>query len=92
MAGRKNYSPQFKAKVALEAIKGEKTISQIASEFGIHPQQVSSWKKEFLQNMHKIFQKDKTVKELQKELDKAYRKIGQLEVENDFLSELLKRV
>ena len=88
----KNYSPQFKAKVALEAIKGEKTISQIASEFGIHPQQVSSWKKEFLQNMHKIFQKDKTVKELQKELDKAYRKIGQLEVENDFLSELLKRV
>ena len=92
MPGRKNYSPQFKAKVALEAIKGEKTISQIASEFGIHPQQVSSWKKEFLQNMHKIFQKDKTVKELQKELDKAYRKIGQLEVENDFLSELLKRV
>ena len=92
MPGRKNYSPQFKAKIALEAIKGEKTISQIASEFGIHPQQVSSWKKEFLQNMHKIFQKDKTVKELQKELDKAYRKIGQLEVENDFLSELLRRV
>jgi len=61
MPGRKNYSPQFKAKVALEAIKGEKTISQIASEFGIHPQQISSWKKEFLQNMHKIFQKDKTV-------------------------------
>ena len=44
MKGRKNYTPEFKAKVALEALKGEKSISQIASEFGVHPNKVFRWK------------------------------------------------
>ena len=90
MGRNRKYSPKFKAEVALEAIKGDKTISQIASEYGIHPQQVRAWKKEFLENMHLVFEKEDQAKELKKALDKAYKKIGQLEVERDFLSGILK--
>ncbi len=87
---RNKYTATFKAKVALEAIKGEKTISEIASEHGIHPQQVRAWKREFLKKAHLVFEKDKDIASLRKELDKAYKKIGQLEVEKDFLSGILK--
>ena len=75
--------------MAFEAAKGDKTISQIASEYGIHPQQVRIWKKEFLENMHLVFEKEDQAKELKKALDKAYKKIGQLEVEKDFSSKIL---
>ncbi|MCD6370621.1 MAG: hypothetical protein J7L63_03910 [Thermoplasmata archaeon] len=70
MGRNKKYTPQFKAKVAL---------SQIASEYGIHFQQVRAWKKEFLKNMHMVFEKEDQAKELKKALEKAYKKIGQLE-------------
>jgi transposase-like protein len=91
MVRRSKYTAQFKAKVALEAVKGDKTISEIASEYGIHPQQVRNWRKEFLEKMHLVFEKDRDTVELQRELKKAYEKIGQLELEKDFLSGLLKR-
>ena len=90
MGRNKKYTPQFKAKVAFEAAKGDKTISQIASEYGIHPQQVRAWKKEFLKNIHVVFEKEDQAKELKKALEKAYKKIGQLEVERDFLSGILR--
>jgi len=89
MGRKKKYTSQFKAKVALEAVKADKTISQIASEYGIHPQQVRAWKKEFLENLYLVFEKEDQAKKLEKELDKAYKKIGQLEVEKDFLSKIL---
>jgi transposase len=90
MGKRKSYSPQFKAKVAIEAIKGEKTISQIASEFNIHPFLVSKWKKQFLENSHKVFSSEgNKEKELQKTIDELYKQIGQLKVERDFLSKKL---
>ena len=89
--GKKRYTTKFKAKVAFEAAKGEKTISEIASEYGVHPQQVRMWRKEFLENLHLVFEKSKESKELQKSLEKAYKKIGQLEVERDFLSGILKK-
>jgi len=90
MGKRKNYSPEFKAKVAIEAIKGEKTISQIASEFGVHPILVTKWKKQFLENSHKVFsQNANKEKELQKTIDELYKQIGQLKVERDFLSRKL---
>jgi len=91
MGRNKKYTPQFKAKVAFEAAKGDKTISQIASEYGIHPQQVRAWKKEFLKNIHVVFEKEDQAKELKKALEKAYKKIGQLEVERDFLSGILRK-
>ena len=76
MGRKRKYTSQFRAKVAFEAAKGDKTISQIASEYGIHPQQVRAWKKEFLENMHLAFEKEDQAKELKKALDKAYKKIG----------------
>jgi len=90
MGKRKSYSPEFKAKVALEAIKGEKTISQIASEFDVHPILVAKWKKQFLENSYKVFSSEgNKEKELQKTIDELYKQIGQLKVERDFLSRKL---
>ena len=86
----KKYTAKFKASVALEAIKGDKTISQIASEYGIHPQQVRNWRKEFISKSHLVFERDKDTTRLESELEKAYKKIGQLQVEIDFLSHVLK--
>jgi len=88
---KKKYTAQFKAKVAFEAARGDRNITEIASEYGIHPQQVRTWRREFLEKMHLVFENDRGTLALQKELTKAYQKIGQLEVERDFLSGLLKR-
>lgn len=89
MGRKKKYTSEFKAKVALEAVKADKTISQIASEYGLHSQQVRAWKREFLKNIHLVFEKEDQAKKLKSELDKAYKKIGKLEVEMDFLSKIL---
>jgi len=51
---RRNHSAQFKAKVALAAAKGDKTIAELASEFGVHPNQIAKWKKQLLQSLPKI--------------------------------------
>jgi len=59
MDGRRRYSVRFKARVALEAAKAEKAINEIASEYGIHPQQVRAWKRELLQKMHLAFERPK---------------------------------
>jgi transposase len=85
---RKKYSSDFKAKVALEAIKGEHTIAELASRFELHPVQISQWKKALLDGVPSLFA-GKQVKEDKKEadlIDALYRQIGQLTVERDFLS------
>ncbi len=56
---RKKYTAQFKAKVAFEAAKGDRNITEIASEYGIHPQQVRAWRREFLEKMHLVFENDR---------------------------------
>jgi transposase len=84
---RKKYSAEFKTKVALEAIKGEETTSQIASRFSIHPAQVRKWKRQMQENASIVFEKSrKKEKEKQLLVDRLYREIGQLKVELDFLS------
>ena len=55
----KKYTAQFKAKVAFEAAKGDRNITEIASEYGIYPQQVRAWKREFLEKMHLVFENDR---------------------------------
>ena len=85
--GRKQYEASFKAKVALEAVKGEKTIAQLAGEYGLHPNQISRWKTELLEKLPGLFtdrrkQREKTWEETEAEL---YRQIGQLKVELDWL-------
>lgn len=77
----------IKAKVALEAIKGEKTIAQLASEYGVHPNQIGQWTKKLLQELPSLFsdrreRQDKSRDELEAEL---YRQIGQLKVEVEWL-------
>ncbi len=72
---RKKYTAQFKAKVAFEAAKGDRNITEIASEYGVHPQQVRAWRREFLEKMHLVFENDRGTAALQKELAKVYQKI-----------------
>ena len=87
---RKKHSPQFKAKVALAAIQNDETIAQIASRFGVHPNMVSAWKRQMLEGAADIFDKNqKHRKQAQAETNELYRQIGQLKVENDFLSRKL---
>ncbi len=84
---KKKYNAAFKTKVAIAAIKGEETTSQIASRFGIHPSQVRLWKRQFLDNASAVFEKSqKKEKKLEKQVQELYRQIGQLTVERDFLA------
>ncbi len=87
---RKTHSPQFKAKVALAAIQNDETTSQLASRFGIHSTMVSSWKRQMLDGAADIFDKNnKSRKQAEAQTDELFRQIGQLKVENDFLSRKL---
>ena len=83
---KKTYGSKFKSQVALEAISGDKTISEIASEYNLHPNLVSQWKKKLMKEAADIFA---TKKEKQAEQqfpeEELLKKIGQLNVENDFL-------
>jgi transposase-like protein len=85
--GRKSYTASFKAKVALEAIKGQRTINEIASAFEVHPNQVTQWKKQAVSQLSEIFSNgraraDAADEELRNQL---YQQIGQLKVELDWL-------
>ena len=84
---RRNHSAQFKAKVALAAAKGDKTIAEMASEYEVHPNQIAQWKKQLLQLVPKLFSLSRR-KERQKHDDlteRLYQQIGQLKVELDWL-------
>jgi transposase len=84
---RRRHDAAFKAKVALEAVKGEKTIAQIASEFGVHPNVVRKWRKQLLEMLPDLFtDRRKRVEDDRDELEaELYRQIGQLKVELDWL-------
>lgn len=86
---RKQHSAQFKAKVALEAIKGEKTIAEIASHYSIHPTMIHTWKRQLLEGASELFERGSKTSLLepqtQAQIDELYRQIGQLKVERDFL-------
>ncbi|MBN2899719.1 MAG: transposase [Clostridia bacterium] len=89
-----NYSIEFKSRVALAAIRGDKTLSEIASEYDVHPNQISRWKKEALENFSAIFTQkrkgNKELKEKQQELDVALKKLGEMTVENEWFKKKLK--
>ena len=88
---RKNHTDSFKFKVALAAIKGDKTIAELCQMFGIVASQIYTWKKQ-LETKGAIIFADKRKKEHQREnVDKLHRIIGQLTVERDFLSRVLDR-
>lgn len=83
---RKNFSNQYKAKVALEAIKGQKTISQLAKDYQVHPNVIGNWKKQLLEGAPGIFNNKRGPKADDKEdVDLLYQQIGKLQVELDWL-------
>ena len=89
---RKNHSPAFKAKVALAAAKGDKTLAQLSSEFSVHQSQIGKWKQALLDNAASLFQsKTDKAKSTEVDSDQLHAKIGQLTMENDFLAKVLGR-
>ena len=88
---RRNHSATFKAKVALEAIKGQQTVIEIAERFDVHPTQVTQWKTQLLEGAAEAFGGEGS-KAAQPDIKELHAKIGQLALENDFLSGALGRI
>ena len=92
MTTRRRFSGDFKAKVALEALRGDKTIQEIATRHKIHPNQVSTWKQWAVEGMREVFSKgaERTHGNHEAEIRDLHAKIGELAVERDFLAKGLK--
>jgi transposase len=88
---RRNHSPAFKAKVALEALKGEQPVIEIAERFDVHPQVITKWKRQLLEGASAVFGEGGKGKEDGPEVAELHAKIGELTMENDFLSKALGR-
>ena len=84
---RKSFNAEFMAKVALQAIKEEKTIAELSSKYEVHRTQITNWRKRVLVGVREIFKgkQEKVNKENEKLVDELYRQIGQLKVENEWL-------
>ena len=91
MGMRKKFEPALKARIALEAIKGEKTLAQISSEYGAHYTQISKWKQELIQRSGEIFAKpDNSMAQQHEELtDNLHNAIGEITMENNWLKKKL---
>ena len=86
MGKRKKYSASFKARVALEAYKGEKTMAELSSQFKVHANQISKWKKQLIENSPELFSslRNKKTEEASEKEAELYQQIGQLKVELDW--------
>lgn len=90
---RRKFSASFKAKVAMEAIKNEKTLAELSKQFEVNAVVISRWKAELLENISSVFEKSSSVsKEEEVDVEKLYAQIGQLKVENDFLKKSCKKL
>lgn len=89
MQKRKKISADFKAKVALEALKEQHTLQELAQKYEVHPNQISLWKQEFIKNASVVFTKGKKEATEAVESAKLYEEIGRLKIENSFLKKRL---
>ena len=89
LQGRRKHSPAFKAKVALEALKGQETVAQLAARYEVHPGQIQAWKKALTEGASGVFGngKDQKARNEAVLIARLYQEIGQLKVERDFLAE-----
>ncbi|OIO73257.1 MAG: transposase [Elusimicrobia bacterium CG1_02_37_114] len=88
---RKKFEAGFKARVALESVKGEKTLAEISSDYGVHANQISKWKYELLKGAAQLFcrKNGKQDNGQEEKIEKLYKSIGELKVENDWLKKKL---
>lgn len=87
---RRKFTGAFKATVAIEALKERDTLAELSKRFEVHPNMISKWKQEFLERSAEVFEK-KSEGESGVDPEKLYAKIGQLEIENDFLKKSLRK-
>ena len=87
---RRSFSDELKFRVVLEAIKGVRQISEVAAEFEVHPNQITNWKRQFLENGPSVFstKKDGRVVEMEEKEEDLFKKIGEQQIELDFLKKL----
>ncbi len=88
---RRNHAPAFKAKVALAALKGDKTLAELAQQFDVHPNQITQWKAQVLERATELFTTAAERQAGAPDVKALHAKIGQLAMENDFLSNALGR-
>lgn len=90
---RRNHSTAFKAKVAVAALKGDRTQAELAEDFDIHPNQIIEWRRQLLENADQIFgRSEKQAEESEYKIKDLHEKIGQLTMERDFLEQGLERI
>ena len=89
---RRKFTPEFKARVALEAIRNQDTLAELAQKFEVSPVLISRWKTECIENMSSVFEGRSSAPEESVDVDKLFAQIGQLKVENDFLKKSCKRL
>jgi transposase len=89
---RRKFAPAFKAKVALEAVKNQQTLAELAKKFEVNPIMISRWKAELVENMAAAFEKGSKSEEPDVDSQELYAQIGQLKVENEFLKKSFKRL
>ena len=88
---RRNHAPAFKARVALDALKGNQTIVELSERYQVHPNQITDWKKQLLKHAEEVFSKDRQPDQ-GPDIKNLHAKIGQLSMENDFLASALGRI
>jgi transposase-like protein len=89
---RRKFSGAFKAQVAIEALKERDSLSELSKKFEVHPNMISKWKQEFLERAAEVFETKSPDKQAQVDIDRLYSKIGQLEMERDFLKKVSKKL